>query len=75
MAVGLWEVFRRSWRWALLTDALHCHSGVDVLVVLSEADAVHVVGRWVADDVCQSSARGENSVRGGGGGADVCRLL
>lgn len=54
--MGWWEVFRR--RWAVLTDALHRHSGVDVLVVLSEADAVHVVGRWVADDVCQSSAGG-----------------
>lgn len=31
--------------------------------MLAEADVVHVVGGRVADDVCQSSARVETSVR------------
>lgn len=34
-----------------------------VLVVLTEANVIHVVGCRVADDVCESSARMENTVR------------
>lgn len=46
---------------AVLTETFHRHSGVYVLVVLAQAHVVHVVGGRVADDVCQSSARTENS--------------
>lgn len=50
-------------RWAVLTDTFHHHSGVYVLVVLTQASAIHVVRCRVADDVCESSARMEKSVR------------
>lgn len=39
-----------------------------VLVVLTEADVVHVVGGRVADDVCQGSARVEERIY-------LCRLV
>lgn len=36
---------------------------MDVLVVLTEAKVIHVVGCRVAYDVCKSSARMENTFR------------
>lgn len=43
--------------------------------MLAEADVVHVVGGRVADDVCQSSARVESSVREERRGAPVSSFL